>query len=479
MGSMLGFPRSTPDKEGIPSSAIIAFINALQAKGIPMHGLLMIYNGKIITEGYWKPFDGNFLHRIYSCSKSFVSLAIGFLEAEGEIALSDKLVDHFPEKVPAEGVHPYIEQTTIRDLLMMASPHEKTTYKLMDLEDWVQSFFIYPPSHIPGTVFSYDTSATHVLGALVERKAGMPFLDYLRPRLLDDLGISTQTRCLKDPCGISCGGSGVLCTLKDFALVALTCMHGGEHNGKQLIPKDYLRRATSPQISTFVDDCHMQPEYGYGYQFWCLPHRSFAFLGMGGQVALCIPDKDFLLATNADTQIMSGGESVIYEAFWDIIYPHLCEPETMQKSLTNLLSNLSLHTVQGEDMSITMPTVNGKEYRMDPNTLMWERISFTFTHNEGVLRFSKASKQHSLRFGLQRNLPDTFPETNYHCLTSAAWWNASTLNIACYIIDDHFAPVHITANFKDDSLTLHLRNGAELFIEDYNGFASGYALEGH
>lgn len=63
----------------------------------------------------------------------------------------------------------------------MRTCYESTTFKRYD-GDWVESFFRVTPDHVPGTVFNYDTSASHVLAALVEKLTGMDMLDYLRKR---------------------------------------------------------------------------------------------------------------------------------------------------------------------------------------------------------------------------------------------------------------------------------------------------------
>ncbi|HCS73478.1 MAG TPA: hypothetical protein DIW17_06355 [Clostridiales bacterium] len=108
----------------------------------------------------------------------------------GEIFNSDSLNEPFC--FPSDEVHPYIAQTIIRHMLMMATPHESTTYSRMDMNDWVKTFFICEPSHMLGMVFSYDTSSIHVLGALVERISGVPFLEYLHTRLLEPLGFTSK-----------------------------------------------------------------------------------------------------------------------------------------------------------------------------------------------------------------------------------------------------------------------------------------------
>lgn len=63
--------------------------------------LMIVRNGAIVTEAYWKPFGPGQKHIIQSASKSFTALAMGFLVVEGRVHLDDKMVDFFPERLPS------------------------------------------------------------------------------------------------------------------------------------------------------------------------------------------------------------------------------------------------------------------------------------------------------------------------------------------------------------------------------------------
>ena len=93
------FERITPEEAGISSRKITEFINKLNYRGASTHGLLFMKGDKIFTEAYWAPFNKDFHHRMYSETKSFVSVAIGLLEEEGKLSLDDTIASHFPEKI--------------------------------------------------------------------------------------------------------------------------------------------------------------------------------------------------------------------------------------------------------------------------------------------------------------------------------------------------------------------------------------------
>ncbi|MEF3309288.1 serine hydrolase [Paenibacillus sp. GYB004] len=299
---------SSPERLGIPSSAVLQFIETIQGEQICMHGFLLLRHGQIAAEGYWAPYSETSMHRMYSVSKSFVSLAIGLLIDEGKITSSDRVVTFFNDKSPPT-LHPYLAQATVRDLLMMASPHIKTAYTRSD-PDWAAAFFNSKPTHIPGTLFAYDTSATVILSTIVERISGLPFLSYMRERLLDPIGFSKDARCIKTPEGTSWGGSGVICSLRDMAKLAYVCMNKGRWNDHQLISESYIREATSKQIDNSLTGNH-----GYGYQIWMEKNNGFSFRGMGSQLAYCFPDIDLIFACIADTQGSPHAEVNIVHAF--------------------------------------------------------------------------------------------------------------------------------------------------------------------
>ena len=170
---MLNFEKVRPEDVGISSTGLIRFAKRLEYNNIPMHSIIVMRHGKICMESYYAPYTKDTLHRMFSVTKSFVSLAIGLLANEGRISLDDHIVDYFPEKLPENGAHPYMQMLTIRQMLTMRTCHDMNAYKIGGSPDWLGSFFTVTPDHVPGTNFSYDTASTHTLGALVEKLTGM------------------------------------------------------------------------------------------------------------------------------------------------------------------------------------------------------------------------------------------------------------------------------------------------------------------
>ncbi|MBP7175464.1 MAG: beta-lactamase family protein [Thermoclostridium sp.] len=472
-----------PEAAGIPSRAVLGFLDELEQKGLCMHGFAILKDGRILSEGYYAPFHANFAHRMFSASKSFTSAAIGLLQEEGKLSLNDRICIYFPDKLPKTGVHPYLLQTTIRDMLRMASPHKATTYKLMECDDWVKTFFHVEPVRYPGTSFVYDTSATHVLAALVERLSGMSLLEYLKIKVFNKLDCSRYISWLKCPMGICQGGSGLICTLRDLAKFAYVCMHEGVFNTDQLLPREYICQAVSRQIDTGLQP-GIEEQQGYGYQFWRCRNNGFALCGMGGQLAICLPEHDFMLAATADNQANPCGIQGIYEALWHQIFPYLKgknqaeinRDEAYATELEKRISSLTVQPEQGSFHSDTAERVHGKKYIMAPNAMGITECMLKFTNEQtGVFRYANEKGAYRISFGLGQMQQQAFPQFKLQCITSAAWVEENKLRLRSYIIEQEPGSVHMTITFMGDTITIAMKRTIGNLLDTYEGFASGVA----
>lgn len=476
----------SPESVGIPSQAILKFLQRIDAERINMHGFLLVRHNQIAAEGYWAPWSAERKHRMYSISKSFVALAVGLMIDEGRLTLSDQVATYFPDKVPAT-LHPWLAEATVRDLLIMATPHSTTSYTRTD-PDWVWTFFNKAPSHPPGTIFAYDTAATVVLNAIVEQLAGQPFLDYMRPRFLDRIGFSADAWCVRRPEGGSWGGSGVICTLRDMAKVALACMNGGRWGAEQLLPAEYVCAATTMQIDNSIGG-----NDGYGYQIWCEKANGFSFRGMGSQYALCFPDKEFLFACIADTQGAPAG-SAIPAVMWEELYPHLAdeplpEDQNAQAALSAKVAQLAVQPLPGHPDAPATAAVNGVWYGLEENPMGITRMRLSFHGDQGVWEYTNGQGDNLLRFGIGRVLAGKFPQRNYFgeqigvipgseydCLASAAWIDAQTFNLEVAITDNYLGGLRISFAFKGEEIGIFMTKQAEWFLDEYTGFAGGKRL---
>ncbi|MFD2793518.1 serine hydrolase domain-containing protein [Promicromonospora vindobonensis] len=307
-----------PPDRTFAEGLIDALARRAGALDIALHTVQVSLHGETVAHAAGDPVGLDTPQRMYSVSKTVTGLAVGLLAADGALGLDDPIPRHFPELGP---VHPWLEATTVRHLLAMRGPHRSTTYELT-ADGWLESYFRVPPTHPPGTLFTYDTSASYVLAALVERLAGASLADYLRPRLLDPLGVTPGLRFLTGPEGTSHGGSGLVCTARDLLRLAHLLNADGVHDGARLLPSEYLRAATSPQTDTATQTWGASLRSGYGYQLWLPRPGGWLMFGLGGQIVYGDPATGLAVAVTADAQACASGD----QRLLDDVLERLVEP---------------------------------------------------------------------------------------------------------------------------------------------------------
>ncbi len=448
----------------IPAQAILAFLRRVEKADVLLHGFELRFAGEVQAEGYYAPFCKGEMHRMYSVSKSMVSLAIGILEAEGRLCLDDPVVRYFPEKVTA-ATDGRLLRLTIRDMLRMATCYVKTTYDPAADADWTAAFFTAAPSHEPGTVFSYDTSSTQVLGALCQRLSGEALLSFLTCRVFAPIGADDPKAWLTDPAGNAQGGTGLLLSLRDLGKTAQLLLDGG----RGIVPADYLRRATMKQIGTPFQPVP-EERLGYGYQFW-RGRDGYMLYGMGGQLALICPAKKLILCTIGDTQLDPLGMQSIYDAFYETLVPAAPvtdEPQADRAALSQALSGLRVRPLPHCE-AFAVPFAS--RYRMADGTGDLREVWFT---GEEV-RLVWADGVHTYAYRLGGVCDGTLPHWNTRCLTFAGFGEDGVLRLRCHQIESAPCGLELLFSKRADALTVQMRSSGDLSLRRYQGFFWGEA----
>src|SRR5687768_2229023 len=119
--------RSTPEQQGIASSAVLQFVEAVDSQIHEFHSFMLLRHGKVV--------------------------------AEGRLSIDDTVLSFFPDEAPAE-VNEHLAAMQVRHLLSMSTGHPADTmpYVVEQAEsNWVKGFFEAPVVHQPGTHFFYNT----------------------------------------------------------------------------------------------------------------------------------------------------------------------------------------------------------------------------------------------------------------------------------------------------------------------------------
>ena len=488
------FNKITPEKAGISSEKVLEFYKYLEKNDLSTHSVIMARGNDIFSESYWAPFHKDFQHRMYSVSKSFVGIAVGLAEQEGLLSLDDKLLKYFPEY--EEDADELMKTQTIRDMLSMRTCHRwgGENWFTSGRDDRCECYFKMKSVKVPGIFYDYDSSGSFMLGVIVEKVTGMPFLEYLKEKALKYAGFSEESYCLKCPGGHSWGDSAIMCTTRDLLTFAKFVMDKGNINGKNYINEEYMTTAVSKVCSNYSTLSTTYTTGGYGYQIWRLPENGFLFNGMGCQFAICMPDKDFIFVINSDNQGDTEAKKTIFDGVFNIILPNLKEAapenERAYKELVDYTNDLKLNHLKGEKTSKTVEKINGVKYDLEENPMGIKWIKFEFDGEKGKILWENEQGEKELPFGMGYNEFAKFPQTGYsdmigtipcegnmyNCATSAIWDNEIKLIIKTQIIDKYFGRLAMSFAFNDEYVVARMEKCAEAFLEEYNGTAIGKKL---
>lgn len=251
---------------------------------------------------------------LWSVSKTFTSMAVGIAISENYFKLDDHIIDFFPEFLD-KSRNEYVKKLTVHDLLCMGTGHAECPIVKADWsngKEWdiTELFFQEPFVYEPGTHYVYDNSAAYILSRIISITTGNDLDEYLNKKIFEPLEIPKPQwdRC---PKGVIQGFSGLHLKAEELSRFGQLILDKGVWNNKQLIPRDFIEKATSVQIKTddfnpfYATDDHHQ---GYGYQIWRNSYpNSYRMDGSRGQYVVIIPDKNAVITfVSNEPKNMSG-----------------------------------------------------------------------------------------------------------------------------------------------------------------------------
>ncbi len=297
-----------PELGGYSSSrlqALRAWVGTLDTSG-----LLVVSRGRVVFE------YGDVAHLSYLASvrKSVLAIMYGRHVAEGRIKLGTTLKEL--EITDVGGLVPREEQATIEHLLTARSG---VYHPASNAGDDTGSA---PPrgSQRPGSYFLYNNWDFNVAGAIFEKLTGRDIYDALETELAQPIGMEEFDRSKQqksgDPARSKFLAYHMWLSTRDMARVGLLMLRGGDWNGNQVAPADWVKRITG-LVTPFHE---MNPPYqrslsspgrwGYGYLWWVwdAPNSSpgpfagaYTARGAGGQFITVFPGVDVVVAHKTDT----------------------------------------------------------------------------------------------------------------------------------------------------------------------------------
>jgi hypothetical protein len=327
---------------------------------------------------------------------------------------------------------------------------------------WTRGFFEVPVLHEPGTHFLYNTGATYMLSAIVQKTTGMKLLDYLQPRLFEPLGIQ-QAKWDESPQGINVGGTGLHIKTEDIARFGQLYLQKGRWNGHQILPEAWIEEATRSHISN-GDDPASDWAQGYGYQFWRSRHGLYRGDGAFGQYCIVMPEQDAVLAMTGGVDDMQKPLNLV----WELLLPAmqsdtLPDDAAAHETLTNKLSGLTIHPVQGQLSSPIASEVSERTYKVDDNEFKFETITMNFDGSGCTISVKAAGDEESFPCGYsawQQSQTSVFDEPwllePSRIVASGAWTADDTFTMIVRFYETSFYRT-LVCHFAGDELMIETR----------------------
>lgn len=449
----LPLPRCEPAAEGLSASAIIGFLDAARAAGIELHSFMLARHGRVVAEGWWRPYAAGRVHMLHSVTKALTATGVGLAVHEGLFALDDPVLRHFPDKA-RDAMPQNLRAMTVRHLLTQSSGHDRGTSGSQwrgIRTSWIDEFLKIPVPHAPGTHFQYSSATSFMLSALVTRTAGLSLHDYLVPRLFAPLGMAS-VRWDLGPENINPGGNGASATTEDLLKLAVLHADRGRWAGRQILPEAWVAAAGQGA-----------PGRPYGLHWWALPGRpGFYAFGAFGQYAFVLPDQGLALAiTGAVPGSISRPDVGIPPLVWDHL-PQILKgadadadaDATAGRALAACLASLALSIVPGPQSASACASeeIDGLRFKALPNED--GVISVTVRFGAGAaacqLAIETATGVHTIDADLAGDGVEghtTLPGMGLHhgyeparlaTVAAARWTAPDTLSLNCQYVETAF-----------------------------------------
>ncbi len=312
---------STPEKEGLDKSKLQGAISTA-AEISNFRSILVVKNGKLVSEQYFSRKDDLRPQHVQSITKSITSLLIGIAIDKGMIKSEKEMIKpYFPEYF-SEPHDERKQNITVEQLLTMSSrlnfadnPYYSSyenTKSWQDPGSWKE--YWYADNFLDGALnidlvetddeiaAIYNTRACNLLTTVLKRSANMTSKEFADKHLFGPLGIKNY-RWFHDSEYNYVGGHTIFIRPRDLARIGQVILDGGSYQGRQIVSEEWLEKSFSPFVSEFVKTDIGETAFDYGYLWWLGEYQGYKYQfgwGHGGQFLFLIPDANTLVVTTAN-----------------------------------------------------------------------------------------------------------------------------------------------------------------------------------
>jgi len=266
-----GWRTCRPEEVGMSSNRLAEVYRYAANPNIITEGILVVRDGYIVGEAYFRGYTPARQHYSFSVAKSFTSAVMGIAIDRGYIAdLDEPVYQYFPDW-QEPGTDPRKQRITLDHLLHMNSgiqwdesdynSHDNDAYMMHNQYDMNQYVLDKPMEHEPGTYWRYSTGNSQLLSGVIWVATGSTAYTFAMDHLLRPIGLE-NVRWDSDLAGNTATGSGVRATLREFAKFGYLYMKNGEWDGQQIVPESWIELSHQPAM----DGVTM-----YGLHWWLKP----------------------------------------------------------------------------------------------------------------------------------------------------------------------------------------------------------------
>ncbi|MGI6510023.1 MAG: serine hydrolase domain-containing protein [Erysipelotrichaceae bacterium] len=385
--------RTSLESQGVNSKGILNFINLIKERNIKLHTFTLARNGKVICEIKGFPFEHNYRHVINSCTKTFISLAVGICYDMGLINIDDKVSRYFNVNAKKNN----LQNLTIRHLLTMSVGHDMEPFT-NESKPWAERLFDKPLTYPSGSKFHYNNLASNTLSSIVTAVSGKNVEQLLKESFFDKCGIEDYY-WIKDDHNNSLGAAGLYIKPTDLLKLGQLFLNKGILNGHRIVSEKWIDMATAKQIRTddVYDAKKTESTQGYGFQLWKCTHNGYRASGLFGQVCLVLPDKNIVAVFNSST----SGSQPLLDCFFETIYPYILdEPvKSNYEAVTKIREAekmLDLKPVVSGSESHYQQIIDGKELKSIETK---KKYKFIFGENEDCILKIYDDKKYTIFLG--------------------------------------------------------------------------------
>ena len=284
--------------------------------------LLILKDGKISYENYWLTGGKNVQWISMSVAKSFISALIGIAIDQGHIKnLEDEVTDYVPQLKNSA-----YDNVRIKDILQMSSgaswnedysdPNSdiNRSSKIFAIGGSLDEFSASLKKELkPGSYNRYNSTDTQVLGMLLREATRTSITKYMEEMLWHPMGAQDSGYWILDSKNMEMAYAGFNATARDYAKLGELYRLGGKINGKQIIPRDWVKASVKPDAPHLMPGDNPLSDFplGYGYQWW-VPDLSgdFSAIGVYNQFIYVSPKSNMVIVKLSANSIYGTSEAL-------------------------------------------------------------------------------------------------------------------------------------------------------------------------